>query len=127
MGDKLKLLGFLMRARLTRRGGLLAALAAAAMIALIPAGAFGTARSASSHTVTLKELRFHPATLSINRGDSVKWLWRDAKEHNVTFHGFRSRTQTSGSYTVRFTHSGTFSYQCTIHVAEGMKGKIIVH
>ena len=33
----------------------------------------------------------------------------------------------SGSYTVRFAHAGTFSYHCTIHVAEGMRGKIVVH
>jgi plastocyanin len=45
----------------------------------------------------------------------------------VTFAGFHSRTQTSGSYTVRFTHSGTFDYRCTIHVRQGMRGKIVVH
>jgi plastocyanin len=45
----------------------------------------------------------------------------------VTFAGFHSRTQTSGSYTVRFTRSGTFNYRCTIHVREGMRGKIVVH
>jgi plastocyanin len=104
---------------------------AAAAAALVPTVAFGggAARTASSHTVTLKNVRFHPGTLSINRGDSVTWLWRDGgeNEHNVTFHGFHSRTQTSGSYTVRFTHSGTFAYRCTIHEAEGMRGKIIVH
>jgi plastocyanin len=31
-----------------------------------------------------------------------------------------------GSYTVRFTRSGTFEYHCTIHLEEGMKAKIIV-
>jgi plastocyanin len=28
---------------------------------------------------------------------------------------------------VRFTRTGTFSYRCTIHEAEGMRGKIVVH
>jgi plastocyanin len=88
----------------------------------------GGARAAGSHTVTLKNLAFHPGTLSIDRGDSVTWVWRDGTtEHNVTFHGFRSRTQAQGSYMVRFAHTGTFSYECTLHVAEGMRGKIIVH
>jgi plastocyanin len=101
--------------------------AAVAVAAGIPAGAFGSAHAAGTHTVTLREFRFHPATLKIHRGDRVKWLWEDGTEHNVTFHGFHSHTQEKGTYTVRFTHAGTFSYRCTIHAAEGMKGKIVVH
>ena len=104
------------------------ALAAASAFSAIPSGASGGAHSASAHTVTLSSFRFHPGTLSIRRGDSVRWLWRErGTEHNVTFAGFHSRTQTSGSYTVRFTRSGTFNYHCTIHVALGMRGKIVVH
>ncbi len=106
------------------------AILAIAVGAAIPTVALGTldgARAASTHTVILKNVRFHPGTLSINRGDSVKWLWEDNSEHNVTFHGFRSRTQERGSYTVRFTKSGTFAYRCTIHESEGMRGKIVVH
>jgi plastocyanin len=108
--------------------GLLSAAAVAAATVAVPAGALGTAHSAATHTVTLKNIRFHPSTLNINHGDRVKWLWRDGEtEHNVTFHGFHSRTQASGSYTVRFLHRGTFNYHCTIHVSEGMRGKIVVH
>lgn len=115
-----------------KRFGTLLALAAAVMaLALLPTVALGGgdgARSAGSHTVTLKDVAFHPGDLNINRGDSVTWVWRDGEtEHNVTFHGFHSRTQAHGSYTVHFEHSGTFSYDCTLHVAEGMKGKIVVH
>jgi plastocyanin len=98
-----------------------------AVALVISSTAFGGALSASSHTVTLKNIAFHPGTLTINRGDSVRWLWRDGEtEHNVTSHGFHSRTQSTGSYTVRFTRSGTYAYHCTIHVSEGMKGKIVV-
>jgi len=105
----------------------LSSLAAVSAITAIPSGAFSGAHTAASHTVTLKNIRFHPGTLAINRGDSVRWLWRDGRtEHNVTFPGFHSRTQASGSYTVRFTHRGSFSYHCTIHVREGMRGKIVV-
>jgi len=110
-----------------KRLSLLASLALASA-AVIPAAAFGGGRAAASHTVTLKNVRFHPGTLSINRGDSVTWVWRErASEHNVTFHGFHSRTQTSGTYTVRFTRAGSFAYRCTIHASEGMRGAIIVH
>lgn len=112
---------------MSRRGiGPVLALALAAA-AIVPAVALGGARASSTHTVILKETRFHPGTLTIRRGESVRWLWRDNTEHNVTFHGFHSRTQETGSYTVRFTHSGTFAYRCTIHEAEGMRGKIVVH
>ena len=107
------------------RIGFLSALAVAA--GALPAAAFGGAGAARAHTVILHELRFHPGTLSIRRGDSVTWVWRDQVEHNVTFHGFHSRTQEHGTYTVRFNRAGTFSYHCTIHVEEGMRGKIIVH
>jgi plastocyanin len=104
---------------------MLATLAVAAGAA-IPAVAFSRARPASSHTVILKNIRFHPSTLTIDRGDTVTWLWRDREEHNVTFHGLHSRTMTHGSYAVRFTQSGTFNYRCTIHASEGMRGKIVV-
>jgi plastocyanin len=94
--------------------------------ALIPAVAFG-GHAASTHSVVLKAIRFHPGTLTINRGDAVTWLWRDGgEEHNVTFHGFHSRTKGSGSYTIRFNQRGTFNYRCTIHESEGMRGKIVV-
>ena len=117
------------RARLAAASALVAGSALALAIAgALPGAAASTARSATTHTVVLKSIRFHPATLSIRRGDSVRWLWRDGGiKHNVTFHRFHSRTQGGGSYTVRFAHAGTFAYRCTIHVAEGMRGKIVVH
>ncbi len=108
----------------------LGAIAAVALPAAAIAGAdvAPTARLAQNHTVVLKNTRFHPAALSIHRGDSVTWLWRDGGlRHNVTASGFHSRTQATGSFTVRFNRAGTFDYRCTIHVAEGMKGKIVVH
>jgi plastocyanin len=109
-----------------RRLGLLACVAVSVVVALVPTGALGGAGAARSHTVILHEFRFHPAALTINRGDSVKWVWRDQTEHNVTFHSFHSRTQEKGTYTVRFNRKGTFNYHCTIHVQEGMRGKIVV-
>jgi plastocyanin len=103
-----------------------AAPAAAVLSPLAQAGAGGAAaRDASSHEVVLKGLRFHPSTVTVNPGESVTWVWEDGNtEHNVTGGSFRSRTQTRGSFTVRFTHAGRFSYRCTIH--EGMVGKVLV-
>lgn len=99
-----------------------------ALAALIPTVALGGAGAASTHTVVLKDIRFHPGNLTIRRGDSVTWRWEDGgEEHNVTGHSFHSHTMGHGSYTVRFTRAGTFSYRCTIHESEGMRGKIVVH
>ena len=106
--------------------GLVAALALAAATAL-PAAALGGAHAARGHTVMLQNFGFHPGNLSINRGDSVTWVWRDQTEHNVTFHSSHSHTQVHGTYTLRFNRAGTFKYECTIHVSEGMRGKIVVH
>lgn len=103
------------------------ALAAAGSLALFPTGAFGGAHAAASHAVTLSGFSFHPSTLTIRRGDSVTWSWHIPRsEHNVTFHTTRSRTGSSGSFTVRFPNAGTFSYICTVHVNKGMRGKVVV-
>jgi plastocyanin len=112
----------------TRTRGTIGALLATAAVAavVVPAAAFGGARAASTHTVTLREFLFHPAALTIHRGDRVHWVWRDETEHNVTFHSFHSRTQEHGTYTVQFNRKGTFKYECTIHGEEGMRGKIVV-
>jgi plastocyanin len=111
-----------------RTMGMLSVAAATAAIAVLPTGALGGARSASGHTVTLGGVRFHPGTLNINRGESVSWRWNTPNgEHNVTFHGTHSRTGSRGSFTVHFPHAGTFNYVCTVHVSEGMRGKVIVH
>lgn len=113
--------------KLVNRKRALALIACAAVAA--PAAALASAgHAAGTHTVTLQGLRFHPSTLTIKRGESVTWVWRDGGiDHNVTGSSFHSHTQSHGSYTVRFIHRGTFSYVCTIHVALGMKGKVIVH
>lgn len=106
--------------------GAVAALGAATAVA-IPAAALEGGHVASSHTVTLKDIRFHPGTLTINRGESVTWVWRDGPiEHNVTGSSFKSRTTSKGTFTVQFNHRGTFAYRCTIHVRQGMRGEIIV-
>jgi plastocyanin len=119
-----------MRPRIVR---MTIALTAAAAI-VVPAGALAGAGSPSgahgarSHSVVLKNIRFNPSALSIHRGDTVTWVWRDGHtEHNVTGGSFRSHTQARGSFTVRFSRSGTYRYRCTIHVSEGMKGTIVVH
>ena len=92
----------------------------------IPAAALGGAHAAGSHTVVLRHNRYLPGTVAIRRGESVRWVWRDGGVlHNVIARGFRSRTQTHGSFTVHFTRRGTFHYTCTVHAH--MNGTVVVH
>jgi plastocyanin len=113
--------------RIRRTLGASALLAIAAGTQIPAATALGGAHAARTRTVVLQNIAFHPATLSIHRGDAVTWMWRDGQtQHNVTGAGFKSRTMTKGSFTVRFSKRGTFNYRCTIHASFGMRGKIVV-
>jgi plastocyanin len=93
--------------------------------AVFAAGSGPQATPAAGHTVTLKNIAFNPRKLTIRRGETVTWQWRDGIAHNVTFRGFHSRTQQSGSYSVRFAKRGTYAFHCTIH--HSMTGTITVN
>lgn len=115
-----------MRVR-TLAGATIMALAAGGAVALPSGSAQSGARAAGGHTVVLKNIRFNPGAIHIRRGDTVTWVWRDGRTaHNVTGGGFKSRTMSKGSFTVRFTRKGTFNYHCSIHWHQGMQGKVVV-
>ena len=100
-----------------------AAIVLCATVAPLDAGAAGVKR------VVLKDIDFSPATVTIRRGDSVRWVWRDPRvSHDVTSRGrlrFRSsETKLTGTHTVRFRRKGTYRYVCTIHPS--MLGKVVV-
>ena len=92
--------------------------------------AASSARAAPrSATVTLKDIAFRPARVTIRRGGSVRFRWDDGRtQHDVTSTGRRrfprSPTQSHGTYAVRLRTTGTYRYVCTIHF--GMRGTIVV-
>lgn len=91
-----------------------------------PPGA-GGARKAASATVTMGDLFFSPASVTIAVGDTVTWHNTGQAPHNATGDGGSFSTPTlnngqSASHT--FSSPGTFSYICTIHPQ--MKGTIRV-
>jgi plastocyanin len=102
-------------------------LVAAGALLLAAPGSVGAA-TAGHRTVTLKDIAFHKPTVTIKRGQSVRWVWRDGQytPHNVVFRQLHkhSATKTSGSYTLRFDRKGTYRYMCTIHL--NMTGKVVV-
>ncbi|MBB4660902.1 copper-binding protein [Conexibacter arvalis] len=100
----------------------LALVAAAGGAATLPGGV----AQAATRTVTLRDIAFHPARVTIARGDRVVWRWRDGGiRHNVVSRSFRGTgARSSGSYGVTFRRAGTFRYRCTLH--PGMDGTVVV-
>lgn len=113
----------------TRKLVLLAAIPAALAVAAPSVASSATGHQAAGKTVTLKNIAFKPAKLSVSRGSTVTFKWADgATPHNVTSKGKKkfksSPTKSKGTYRVRFASKGTFGYVCTIH--PGMSGRITV-
>ncbi len=113
-----------MRRVIAIAGTVLAAVAVAVPTVALAGG--DRAGASATHDVIIKNYAFNPGRLTINRGDSVTWKFEDGPtQHNVTATGFRSSpTKATGTWTVRFTHAGTFDYSCTLH--PWMTGAIVV-
>jgi plastocyanin len=79
------------------------------------------------HVVTIKDMKYQPATLTVEVGDTVEWKNEDIVSHSVT-----AVNKAFDSGTIRRGHSwelvvkkrGTFDYTCTFH--PNMKGVLIV-
>jgi len=87
------------------------------------------ASQAAGKTVTLRNIAFEPRNLSVARGTTVTFAWRDERTaHNVVSKGakrFESiATRETGSRSRTFTKAGTYRYVCTLH--PGMAGRITV-
>jgi plastocyanin len=68
---------------------------------------------------------FRPRTVSIARGDVVKWVNRDNVSHTSTGSGWDSGNVAPGdSFRRRFRRAGTFRYRCSIHPS--MTGTVVV-
>lgn len=82
--------------------------------------------------VSMKEIQFQPATVTVAKGGTVTWTNDDSVPHDVTKQGgpgkeFRSGTgnlQQGDTYKQTFTQAGTVDYVCTVH--PGMAGKVVV-
>jgi len=81
-----------------------------------------------THDVEIKNFAFSPSTLTITKGDIVKWTNNDGTSHTVVSDSgseINSGTLASGqSYSHAFNDAGTFAYHCGIHPS--MKAEIIV-
>jgi plastocyanin len=86
----------------------------------------GTALAADpAHTVIQNGRAFHPAEVTINRGESLTFTNNDEFIHQIFVSGlFDSDEKAPGeNLTESFTQSGTFEVHCHIHP----KMRLVVH
>ena len=82
--------------------------------------------ASKSYTVEIKQMKFVPAVVNAQKGDTVTWINRDIVNHDVT--EVAAGAWTSGilpygkSWSLVVSHS--WDYYCSIHVV--MIGKIKV-
>lgn len=78
------------------------------------------------HTVEIKQMKFQPAELIVQKGDTVVWINNDIVAHDVTEEPVKAWTSSlmpvGESWSMVVTQSA--DYYCSIHVV--MKGKLIV-
>jgi plastocyanin len=89
-----------------------------AILALSVTLAAGVALGATKRVGVRKssgDWRFSPSSVSIRKGDTVRWSWRGRDAHNVKGPGFQSRTARRLTYSRRFSRAGRFRIVCTIH------------
>lgn len=75
--------------------------------------------------VAVRDYEFEPATITVETGATVTWVWEGRAPHDVVGQAFESNDQSSGTFRHTFDEPGTYPYDCTIH--PGMEGSIVVH
>jgi len=78
------------------------------------------------YTVEIKEMKFQPAELIVQKGDTVVWINHDIVAHDVTEESSKAWTSSlmpvGKSWSLVAEQSA--DYYCSIHVV--MKGKLVV-
>jgi plastocyanin len=81
--------------------------------------------TANTAQVLIKDFKFQPDQIAIQRGDTVTWTHPGPASHTVKFADSESPVlMNGGSYSKTFNQAGTFPYICGIH--PGMKGTVVV-
>jgi plastocyanin len=106
------------------------AAALAGLPAVVPASPGGSV-SRADERIAVKDNFFSERSVTVERGDKVKWVWKGENRHNVSFRKVPKDTSERGSGTKRrgkwsrtFWRPGRYSYVCTLFA--GMRGEITV-
>ena len=117
--------------RSIRRISLAAIATLLAMVVLLPtAGA--APLGAETKTVSMKDFKFDPKTITVNVGDTITWTNNDTAEHTAQADdgSFNSKDVGGGkSFSTTFAKAGTFGYYCKYHGGPngaGMAGTVVV-
>src|SRR5688572_2905 len=101
----------------------LIALAATIVVAIAAVPAF-----AATKTVRVDDNVFRPDSMTVNRGDTVRFRWVGDALHNVrrtsgpSFRNISNRT--SGTVSRRLTRRGTLRLVCSIHPGMDMRIRV---
>ena len=86
------------------------------------------AAKGGSGDVTMKDIKFNPAKVTIKAGQTVVWTNEDSVGHDVTADGFKSGSpggiEHGQTFQHKFPKKGTFKYQCSVH--PGMTAQVVV-
>ena len=106
-----------MRARLIR---------IAAWLAFVPATFVSSSLCAKTYYVTITNLTFTPAEITVHTGDTVEWVNSDPFDHTATGRGkqFNIQLPKGAKGGVTLSQKGSIDYYCIFHPT--MKGKITV-
>ncbi len=80
----------------------------------------------SVDTITIKQMQFNPAVLTVKAGDTVLWINKDIVAHNITEEkskAFYSDTLAVGK-SWKMAVKDSAGYYCSIHPT--MKGKLVL-
>jgi plastocyanin len=103
---------------------LLAVLVAVAIVA----AALAIPALAATKTITIGDNFFRPASATVSKGTTVKWVWKGKLAHNVTVKKgpvkFHSSTKPKGTFSKVLTRKGTYTIVCTIHPGMQMTLKV---
>ncbi len=107
---------------------ILLALAALSLAPTLALGIAGCAQTGTEHVVKIDGLKYTPAELDIEAGDTVVWeMESSGMPHDVVSDDglFASELMTEGEFRFTFDEAGEFGYHCTPHPP--MTGTITVH
>lgn len=83
-------------------------------------------------TVDSTNLRFNPSTITLNEGDSVRFVWgsqalpHNAVEQNEVFDSGEPARNLEYEYFFDYESAGVYDYVCEPHASVGMQGEITV-
>jgi len=99
------------------------------IVCVLLAGLLCGTEKPAGHEVSIRNLRFEPAELTIKVGETVKWTNDDDRDHTVMSRDketkFKSPILHQGdTWQMTFDKAGKFSYGCRLHPR--MRGTVIV-